>query len=191
MVQAIAQAASARPYSLTTNLISDLGNSGCGPAICSPLHGLINATFVLVGLLHLVGAVATWRAWPRYAGTMVGLALLAVAGVGLIIAGLAPENERQIAHGIGALIGLVSLNVAMIVLGSTLWEAARWLSIVTRVAGIVGLIGLGAFLNRAAGFPLGVVERIADYPGAAMVVVLGTYLLVSAGLGKRHSAKRA
>ncbi len=41
VVQIIAQAASSRPYSLATNLISDLGNTACGPAVCSPLHTLV------------------------------------------------------------------------------------------------------------------------------------------------------
>jgi hypothetical protein len=31
--QAIAMAASSRPYSLATNLISDLGSTACGPSI--------------------------------------------------------------------------------------------------------------------------------------------------------------
>lgn len=33
------------PYSLAMNLISDLGNTTCGPDICSLLHGFMNATF--------------------------------------------------------------------------------------------------------------------------------------------------
>lgn len=52
--QAIAQAASARPFSLTTNLISDLGNTACGVDVCSPLHTFVNATFVFVGVLHVL-----------------------------------------------------------------------------------------------------------------------------------------
>jgi hypothetical protein len=45
--QAIVQAAFAAPYSLTTTLISDLGNTACGPHICSPLYAFMNATFVV------------------------------------------------------------------------------------------------------------------------------------------------
>lgn len=72
VVQVIVQAASPTPYSLATNLISDLGMTGCGPfsgashaGVCSPLHGLMNGTFILVGLLHTIGAIATRRAWSR------------------------------------------------------------------------------------------------------------------------------
>ena len=189
VVQAIAQAATTRPYSLTTNLISDLGNTACGPDLCSPLHGLMNATFVLVGLLHAVGAVTTWRAWPRYLGSTIGVALLALAGTALVIAGLAPENEQPTLHAIGGYVGLVSLNVAMIALGATLWNTARWLSVLARIAGVMGLIGFGLFVGHS-GFPIGIAERITDYPSAAMVVVFGVFLLVAATRSKRHSFRR-
>jgi hypothetical membrane protein len=61
--QAIVQAASAAPYSLTTNLISDLGNTACGSDICSPLHAFMNTTFVVVGVFHGLGAITTYHAW--------------------------------------------------------------------------------------------------------------------------------
>src|SRR6185312_1598211 len=69
---AIVQSASARPYSLATNLISDLGNTACGPDICSPLHGLMNATFFVVALFHILGAITTYSAWPRRRLSMFG-----------------------------------------------------------------------------------------------------------------------
>src|ERR1700737_1918360 len=70
----IVAAAWPRPYSYLHNYISDLGNTACGPFaysqttsvyVCSPLHPLMNASFVVVGLLTVAGAVLTWRAWPR------------------------------------------------------------------------------------------------------------------------------
>jgi hypothetical membrane protein len=94
--QAIVQAASARPYSLATDLISDLGNSACGPTVCSPLHGLMNASFIAVGLLHWAGALATQQAWPpgrqrtlsaALLTRTLGAALLALAGIGLLLVG--------------------------------------------------------------------------------------------------------
>ena len=189
--QAIAQAASTRPYSLATNLISDLGNTACGPAICSPLHGVMNATFVLVGLCHGIGALATYRAWPRPRPGSVGVLVLAIAGAGLVVAGLSPENVDPAGHDAGALVGLVCLNLAMLVLGWSLLPARRWLARLTYGAGIVGFVGLGLFLSGVTGAPVGVSERLADYPGAAMVVVLGTVLLGSAASGRRRSISRA
>jgi len=66
-----------------------------------------------------------------------------------------------------------TFDVAMILFGPTLVRTVRWLGFMSYGAGIVGFIGLGMFLNRTAGVPhvpVGLAERIADYPGAAMVL---------------------
>jgi multidrug transporter EmrE-like cation transporter len=47
------------------------------------------------------------------------------------------------------------------------------------VAGLVGIVGSVLFVHSLAGLPVGTAERIADYPAAAMVVVLGAFLLGS------------
>jgi hypothetical membrane protein len=188
VVEAIAQAAFTRPYGLATNFISDLGNTACGPFsdggyqanVCSPLHVLMNGTFIAVGALHVLGAVCTRRAWPRGPLSDLGLALLAIAGVGLILVGLAPENLNLSLHSLGALFGLSCLNAAMILLGSALLRVARPLAIAALVAGVVGALGSLVFVESLAGVPVGTAERIADYPATAMVVVFGVSLLWSA-----------
>jgi hypothetical membrane protein len=89
--QAIAQAAWKTPYSLTTNVVSDLGVTTCGQLtilgssrgyICSPLHWVYAASCVLFGLLALAGAILTWPAWPRRRLATWGLVFLCVLGVG-------------------------------------------------------------------------------------------------------------
>jgi hypothetical membrane protein len=185
--QAIAQAASTRPFDMATNLISDLGNTACGPEICSPLHLFVNVSFVAVGAMHAIGAVAAYRVWPVRSRGVIGTCLLAVAGVGLAIAGLAPEDVAPGIHRAGALVGLVSLNAAMISFGLSQIRGGRaasprWVAGVTFASGVMGLLGLVIFL-AGAGSP-GVAERIADYPAAAMVVVLGVVLLVAAARGR-------
>jgi hypothetical membrane protein len=172
---------------LATNLISDLGVTACGPYsaashadVCSPLHGLMNGTFIAVGSLHTIGAIATRCAWPGSRLTSFGLGLIALAGTGLTLAGLAPENVAPGLHTLGALYGIVALNVGMTLLGLALQRAARRLGALMLVAGIAGLVGTVLFLSSAAGVPAGAAERIADYPAAAMLVVLGAYLLGSA-----------
>jgi hypothetical protein len=64
----------ANPYDLTTNSISDLGVTGCGDFqrpdgsvvyACSPRHALMNAVFVVVGVLTAAGALLTRGIWPR------------------------------------------------------------------------------------------------------------------------------
>ena len=68
--QLVAQTAWRTPYSLIDNRVSDLGNTECGRTladtyICSPLHAVMNATFVLTGVLILIGLFLTRRVWPR------------------------------------------------------------------------------------------------------------------------------
>ena len=47
------------PYSFARNYISDLGATVCTSLVCSPRHALMNASFVLQGLLIAGGR---WRA---------------------------------------------------------------------------------------------------------------------------------
>jgi hypothetical membrane protein len=192
--QAIVQAASTRPYSLATNFISDLGSTVCGPsvagshvAVCSPLHGLMNGTFIVVGLLHTIGAIATRRAWPPRRMAIAGLVLLAIAGTGLTLTGLSPENVDLGLHTLGAVYGIVGLNAAMVLLGVVLLRAAQGLGVLALAAGIVGLVGLVLFKN-APGLPVGITERIAVYPADVVVIVLGVSLLGSAWAAARISA---
>lgn len=184
VVQAVAQAASTRPYHLTTNLISDLGNTACGPDICSPRHTLVNATFVVVGVCHLAGALLTVKAWPRQRLGLVGAGFIAVAGAGLVVAGLAPENVNGALHAAGALTGLIALNLGLIALGVSMLAGRPGPGRLTMSAGIVGFVGLGTFLAR----PTGTAERLADWPGAAMVVILGAMLLAVAAAGRSTHA---
>jgi hypothetical membrane protein len=186
--QALAETASTRPYGLATNFISDLGNTACGPFsdggyhanVCSPLHGLMDGTFIVVGLLQIIGAITTRQAWPRRRLTTFGLTLLAIAGGCLIVIGFTPENINPFLHGEAALLGLDCLNVAMILLGLGVVSASRGLGITALAAGIVGIAGRVVFQFSLMGVPVGIAERIADFPATAMVVLLGAFLLWSA-----------
>jgi hypothetical protein len=188
VVQGIAQAASTGPYSLATNLISDLGVTVCGPypagggvIVCSPLHGLMNGTFIVVGLLHTIGAITTRQAWPRRPLSSFGVGSIALAGTGLTLVGFAPENVALGWHTLGALYGIVALNLGVTVLGVALLSATRRLGAVAVAAGIAGLLGTVLFLSSlssAATLPRGAVERVAVYPATAMLVVLGASLLM-------------
>lgn len=181
--QAIVQAATTLPYSLSGNLISDLGITTCGPfinggyhvAVCSPLHGLMDGTFVAVGLLQVIGAIATRKAWPL-PHAYPGLAFLAVGGVGLALAG-APENVDLSLHSNAATLGIDAVNIAMIILGVALMRVNPWLGTITLLAGIIGIAGAVIFFHSLASLPIGTAERVAVYPPLAMVVVLGAYLL--------------
>lgn len=188
--QAIAQAASTAPYSLTGSTISDLGNTACGPfsfgayhvVVCSPLHDVMNGTFIVSGLLTIAGAVLTRRAWPRRRLTTAGLALLVLAGAGQALVGFCPENEDLALHSVGAVFGIAAANLGLLLLGAGVWRTEpRWVAILSLAAGAVGLVCFG--LQGAApslGLGIGLVERLAVYPIVLWMIAVGAYALRSA-----------
>lgn len=184
LVQFFAAAASTRPYSLSTNVISDLGATQCGVDVCSPLHVLVNITFVVTGLCQVAGATLTRSAFPRSNLTRVAMVLLELAGAGLITVGANPENLSRAIHDVAALLGLICLNVAMILYGVILRPSRRWLGGTAVAAGVVGLVGLVVFLVGSP-LPGGTAERIADYPATLMVIVLGGVILTTAAVADR------
>jgi len=181
--QAVAQAAWTTPYSLIDNRESDLGNTACGRTlantyICSPLHAVMNTTFVLTGVLILVGLFLTRSIWPRRRLTTWGLILLGVAGLGTILVGLSPENVNVLFHLIGAL-NIPAGNAAMILLGLTIWRQRiklAWFSVLSGVIGLLGLV-VGPVLVILTGHGGGLAERIALYPLIIWLIVFGFAIL--------------
>jgi hypothetical membrane protein len=196
--QGLVQAASTVPYSLTANYISDLGNTACGPfsldgyhtIVCSPLHDVMNAMFVVSGLLTLAGAVLTWRAWPRRRLTTAGLVLLVLAGAGQVLVGFRPENVDIGLHELGAVFGIFGANVGVLLLGAGVWRARRWVAILSVAVGAVGVAGFLLFSGVPSFGPVvGLLERVAGYPVIAWMIAVGGFLLRS-GLreGERAAA---
>lgn len=176
VAQAFAQAAFTPAYELPARLMSDLGSTACGPLSCSPLHRLVNGTFVVVGAFHWLGAIATRRAWPLRRVSVPARTSLALAGALLIVVGLSPENEKAATHTVAALAGIVCLNLAVIGLGASVASGRPWLGASAVSAGTAGFVGLVLFLAGVGA--RGVTERLADYPATAMVAVFGAWLLL-------------
>jgi hypothetical membrane protein len=181
--QGVAQAAWSTPYSLIDNRVSDLGSTTCGTTvantyICSPLHAVMNFTFVLTGVLMLVGLVLTWPVWPRRRLTTWGLVLLGVAGAGTILIGLSPENVNVFVHLVGA-VNIPAGNAAMILLGLAIWRDRRGMARYSVLAGVVGVLGMlaGPFLVILTGHGGGLAERIALYPLIIWLIVFGVSLV--------------
>jgi hypothetical membrane protein len=184
--QLVAQAAWKTPYGLLDNRVSDLGNTECGRTlanayICSPLHAVMNATFVVTGVLILIGLFLTRSLWPRRRLTTWGLILLGVAGAGTIMVGLSPEIVNVLFHLIGAL-NIPAGNAAS---GAT--ELA-WFSILFGVVGFLGLLG-GPVLVILTGHGGGLAERIALYPLIIWLIVFGASL-VSGRIRERRNQDR-
>jgi hypothetical membrane protein len=158
-------------YSMARDYISDLGSAR------SPLHWVMNGSFMLQGLLIFFGAALTRRYFPARLFYRVGLLLLAVAGVGVLVVGLRPEDADFRLHILGAAANFLGGNLGMILLGLVMIRrsvclpgAKRGKSWIPFVAGSVGLLATLALGFRgspswaALGWNTGTVERLAAYP---------------------------
>jgi hypothetical membrane protein len=158
-------------YSMARDYISDLGSAR------SPLHWVMNGSFMLQGLLIFFGAVLARRYFPARLVYQVALLLLAVAGVGVLVVGLEPEDGNLRCHLLGAAANFLGGNLGMILLGLVmirrsvcLGRGKRGKSWVPFVAGSVGLLATLALGFRgtpswdALGWNTGTVERLAAYP---------------------------
>jgi hypothetical protein len=192
------------PYSRVYNRISDLGALHCGlhegRAVCSPLHLLMNASFVAQGVGMMLGAVfltaamfdvvarngegefRTARAadggWtairPRMghpAAAGAARILLIVAGAGAAVVGLVPEDSLTPVHYAGAALFFVPGAVALILLW-WVWRRRRAVSSLLLAAGVVSLASLAVFL-LAPGAAGGFWERMVAYPITLGVALTG------------------
>jgi hypothetical membrane protein len=146
-------------YSMRMNWISDLG------AANSPLHWVMNGSFVLQGVLISVGAILMRRLFPAKWSYRVALLLFLVSGAGVLVVGLVPEDGVVQVHRLAALVHLGAGNLAMILIGLAMVAGAarvRFRGWITLLAGLVGLTALVALgLGEK---DVGIVERLAAYP---------------------------
>jgi hypothetical membrane protein len=183
VAQIVVQSAWLTPFSLTQNFISDLGNTRCGPYpldstmyVCSPWHTWMNASFILLGLIILVGALLVRTTFSPGRTRAVGLMLLALAGAGIIAVGLFPEDVNILCHRLGAAAHFVLGNLSMVVLGFAFRTARRRpvLAVYTTVSGIVGLVATALFISEHyLGMGIGGMERLAAYPLPLWLIVAG------------------
>jgi hypothetical membrane protein len=188
-------------YSYAEFDISFLGATNCAPFadpssaeiakdagdLCSPRHAWMNAGLVLLGLLHLAGLAATWKAWPRGWATGLGLPALAAAACGAMLVGFAPVDGPVALHHAGAGVSLVTGNLGMLLMGLGLRERMPALAVFSFVAGVIGLAGLLGYQSHVDfGLGYGTTERAAAYPQTVWYAVLGVLILV--GVLRAHRA---
>ncbi|MEV7605004.1 hypothetical protein AB0N65_06160 [Paenarthrobacter sp. NPDC089322] len=183
------------PYSRATGFISDLGAVSCGVyedrAVCSPLHVLMNASFVVQGLALILGALfltagllcvaarpgiraQRFHTVPNDGTTRVlskqwilGVAvriLTGISGVGTVIVGLVPEDFDSPWHFAGALMFFVGGGFALLLLG-ILWFRQTPMSWFIAACGslCIGALVVGALTGMDVPEP-GTLERLMAYP---------------------------
>ncbi|MGW7256903.1 DUF998 domain-containing protein [Streptomyces sp. NPDC054834] len=173
VTQVIVQSAWTRPYSWARNNISDLGNAHCAMQsepepryICSPEHGLMNASFIALGTLVVVGVVFAGALWRRGVTAIVSRCLLVCAGVGFVMAGLAPADVHENQHVLGALLIMAMGNIGLVLAGVGLADDVpgplRW---ATSLLGVTAMTAFGLFLSHGyLGLGMGGMERVAAFP---------------------------
>ncbi|MBB3081890.1 putative membrane protein [Geodermatophilus sabuli] len=144
-------------YSRADALISELG------AGTSPGHLLMNASFVVQGLLIATGNLLLRPALAGTAGR-VAPALLAAAGIGVLVVGVFPMDGQQAVHEAGAGLYLVGGGLGLIALAYAVRRRSEALGTALALLGLVGtamtvffVAGITSYLGE------GGTERAAAY----------------------------
>lgn len=180
IIQIVVAKAWSVPYSLTHNTISDLGNTVCGMYagrfVCSPLHGWMNASFLLLGSTMAVGALLTYQEFRESQLSLTGFSFMAIAGLGTVMVGIFPENTITALHVLSAALPFFIGNVGLVILGLAL-DVPKILRYYTLFSGVISLIALGFFVSHHyLGLGIGGMERITAYPQTMWLIVFGIYI---------------
>ncbi|ADB30455.1 hypothetical protein Kfla_1353 [Kribbella flavida DSM 17836] len=191
-------------YSWADNNISDLGNVHCGDFggryVCSPLHGLMNGSFVVGGVLIIAGVLLTYAAWPRGVASWTVRVLLMATGSGWMVAGLSPADINEDLHVLGgAVVIFLGGNLALLLAGLLRPDSpisrTRWYAVG------FGLLGLVAMVLHFGGHGLGLgtggMERVTAYGVPVWLLIAALTLLrptpsrrESSGARRRRAAVR-
>jgi hypothetical membrane protein len=188
ITQVVVASAWSRPFSLANDYISDLGNTACGAypvgvdhLVCSPWHLAMNLSFMTLGVTMIIGAWLTRDAFPAGWVRALAITLFSLAGIGVIVVGIYPENTNNARHVFGAALNFVAGNVAMVVFGLALAQRSstqRWLIPVSIGAGVLGFTATLLLVSaHYLGLGVGGMERLAAYPMTVWQMIIGAALL--------------
>ena len=185
VVELLVAAATTGRYSLRDDTVSDLGAARCSPVSCSPWHDLMNGTFVVVGLLLALGAVALAPQLGRAV-----TALLVVAGLSTVATGLAPVDGDGTLHALAASPLFVCQPLALLLLGGRLRRPHPRVAGALLLTGSTSAAAAVGFLLVGDGVGAGLLERLALWPvlvalAAAAAVLVPDRSDPSSGGGQR------
>lgn len=180
IIQIIVALAWKSHFSIFQNTISDLGNTVCGTYgerfVCSPLHNLMNASFIMLGITMALGALLIYQEFKKSFRSLVGFSFMALAGVGTLVVGLFPENTISSLHVLGASMPFLVGNLGLVLLGVSL-NLPKWLRYYTIISGIVALLALSLFITQNyIGLGAGGMERLTAYPQTVWLIIFGSYI---------------
>jgi hypothetical membrane protein len=151
-IQVLVQAHVALPYSLHDEPISNLGATACDyyqslqsgdwAHVCSPYHMLMNAGFVVYGVLVMLSAAfAVREVWPGRRLRSLATVVLFLGGIELVVVGCSPVNRMLVLHNVAGAIVMGALNLSLILLAVAAFRAERWLALWTLACGLAGVAG--------------------------------------------------
>ncbi len=180
LTQIIVALAWSTHYSWAQNTISDLGNTSCNTyayrMVCSPLHGLMNASFITLGITMIGGSTLIYREFKKSTLSGIGFSFMGLSGIGTLLVGIFPENSINILHILGASAVFLIGNLGIALLGKTL-DIPKSLRYYTLLSGLVALIASLLFVcHLYLGLGIGGMERLATYPQTMWLIVFGVYI---------------
>jgi hypothetical membrane protein len=187
IAQLVAQVAWRTPYSWVVNPLSDLGAVRCQRVgsryplpryVCSPLHGVVNASVIALGILLAGGVLLTASCWGSGAASRSARILLIAGAAGSVMLGLIPEDENLNLHVLAAFAGIVVGNCGFVLAG--LIRRSRPLGRLRPLTLPLSIMAVtAAALLFTGGIPagdFGGVERLAVFPLRCWMVIAGIFL---------------
>ena len=180
-------------YSMRFNYISDLGASACvyfpkdsSMFVCSPLHVLMNASFILNGVLAIVGSFLLqdyFKNKYKEGSTFIqiGLNLILIGSIGNISVGFFPENTILLIHELSAVLLFVLTNIGLICVGTGMAHSGytKKMSLYTIGSGALALCALFILATKLYyPFGIGLVERAVAYPLTVWLIVMSVTILL-------------
>ncbi|WP_416564997.1 DUF998 domain-containing protein [Nocardia testacea] len=163
-------------YSFRYDTISDLGITTCTPHACSPLHLLMNATFVALGLVTIAGAVVFRDYVPHGPRQWSVVALAVIIGLSTAATGFFPSNDGIVVHVLAVLPGFVSRHIVLILLAIWLWKHRRLAALWSAFCASAGIVGA---VLMVIGLQVGITERLVLYPLPIWMAVTGALIALA------------
>lgn len=163
-------------YSVVDDTVSDLGAAACSTDFCSPARGLMNGTFVGVGLLLAGGALLLAPRAGRAATS-----LLVVSGLSSVATGFAPVDVDPRLHALAATPLFVCQPIALLVLARRLRDTRPRTATALAATGVVTGAAAVAFITSDE-TGAGAWERLALWP---VIVALATVAAVEVAPRRR------
>ncbi|HEV7195967.1 MAG TPA: DUF998 domain-containing protein [Pedococcus sp.] len=188
VVELLVAAGASAQYSLRDDTISALGQVGCSPGhygsvvpMCSGSHVVLNAAFLVFGLLRAVGAILVRQlldpTWWRAAAVTVWV----VSGICSAAVGLAPVDRVPLLHSLAAGPVFLLQPFAVVATAIALRRTAdgrvgvSTAGLVVFAATVVGTVSFGLGIGLSTW--VGVLERLALWPAYVWLGLVAATLL--------------